>query len=358
MLSILIPTMNRSEFVIRLLSYYHRLRFPHTILIGDSSGDEHRTKILYGIARIQKELRVVYHHLPNHNNYEVTQALLGKTETPYASYLADDDFLIPETIEECIQFMEQNSDYSGACGRAALFKLTEHGVYGEVDATSPYPAYNIEDEDPALRLMSHASRYTSTFHSVCRTPLLKKALRQTSLFKQEAKKGEITWWTAESFGELSTSWSLVAQGKIKCLPSLYYFRQVHDARYLFPNWFDWITSPTWQNCSQTFMAQIEEDLAEKGVAKEKAREVIRAAFWRYLAAGANNKLRAKKEAPFWKKELKTVMKALPMVKKSWRWLRSFKEEMALEALLKERSAHYRRFKPLYTLITRQEEGGV
>ena len=42
--AILIPTMNRADFVIRQLQYYASVNCPHTIYIGDSSNQENSEK--------------------------------------------------------------------------------------------------------------------------------------------------------------------------------------------------------------------------------------------------------------------------------------------------------------------------
>ena len=40
MISLLIPTLNRSDFVDRILHYYAEQKYPSPIFIGDSSNDE------------------------------------------------------------------------------------------------------------------------------------------------------------------------------------------------------------------------------------------------------------------------------------------------------------------------------
>lgn len=350
MISILIPTMNRADFVIRLLRYYQQESFPYALLIGDSSREEEQKKISDFIKQNVRRIDVRYVDCPNLNNYEVMQQLLNETTTPYACYLADDDFLIPETLSECLNFMETHPDYSGCCGQALLFKLKQAGPYGDWEATSRYPAYGIEANDPRQRLQDHIRNYTSTFHSVCRTPLLKKALRNASLIKGEAKVEETSWWSAERFGELLTSCSLVIAGKIKVLPSLYYVRQAHDQRYLFPSWIDWITSPNWLGGYQVLSAQLVEDFMGQNLTKADAEAAVKEIFWSYLIKMAVEKYPRRQTNGHWRESIRGRLKRVALLKKIWRIVRSYKEEMALEALSKPSSIHYQRFQPIYTLI--------
>ena len=61
---IVIPTKNRSRFVIQQLRYYASLNSPHTIYIGDSSNEEHKQKILAVIEDLKGKVNVVYRSYP------------------------------------------------------------------------------------------------------------------------------------------------------------------------------------------------------------------------------------------------------------------------------------------------------
>ena len=44
--SILVPTMNRPEFVLRLLEYYRSVNCIHPIYIGDASNEQNKHEVL------------------------------------------------------------------------------------------------------------------------------------------------------------------------------------------------------------------------------------------------------------------------------------------------------------------------
>ena len=58
-LGIIVPTMNRPDFVIRQLNYYASLNSPHAIYYADSSNLENSKKITDEIAKLNDKLHIV-----------------------------------------------------------------------------------------------------------------------------------------------------------------------------------------------------------------------------------------------------------------------------------------------------------
>lgn len=350
MLTIIVPTLNRPDFAARLLEYYAGQKFRHTIFIGDSSDCAHAKTLQQTVEKLGGRLNVRWFDCKGINNYEVMQQLLEKVQTPYACYLADDDFLVVPTLQECIDFMEKNPDYMGACGNAVIFKLKVPGPYGDFEASGRYHAFQLESPGASERLLEHMIRYTSAFHSVCRAPMLKKAVRNSCRLRLHAVPGEITWWSAECFGELATSCSLLIQGKLKVLDSLYYARQVHDHRYFFPLWLEWLTCSTWHENYQIFREQVLDDLKEQGIAIKEGEKIFKEIMRVYLTYRVNAKEIRKKERGRFVPFLKERLRGVPGAKFVWGKLNSAREEMSLPALLKSSSPHHGRFWPIYSLI--------
>ena len=57
MLGILIPTLNRSDFVVRQLNYYASVNCHYTIYLGDSSNAHHLEAVLSAIERLKFVLK-------------------------------------------------------------------------------------------------------------------------------------------------------------------------------------------------------------------------------------------------------------------------------------------------------------
>ena len=88
-----VPTKNRSEFLGRLLRYYASMRFPHGIVIGDSSDPEQARDNQEHVARLKGILPIEYRHYPGCSSCECLERLTEFVTTPYCAYVADDDFL-------------------------------------------------------------------------------------------------------------------------------------------------------------------------------------------------------------------------------------------------------------------------
>src|SRR6266853_2116638 len=102
-ISILIPTHNRHLYLDRLLNYFspHHLK----IFIADSSASPYQS---------DKFPSAIYQHLPELSYYQKIWKVLNEIETPYVVLCPDDDFTIPEAMEECVQFLEAHTDYASA----------------------------------------------------------------------------------------------------------------------------------------------------------------------------------------------------------------------------------------------------
>ena len=56
----------------------------------------------------------------------------------YVSYIGDDDYLIPNSLEKCIQFLETHPEYSTAHGKGIAFSLDQIGAYGNIESLLEY----------------------------------------------------------------------------------------------------------------------------------------------------------------------------------------------------------------------------
>ena len=63
-ITILIPTLNRSNFLIRALSYYVKVGFKGWICIGDSSNVQHSERIKRVVYTLEDKLKIIYKYFP------------------------------------------------------------------------------------------------------------------------------------------------------------------------------------------------------------------------------------------------------------------------------------------------------
>jgi hypothetical protein len=124
--------------------------------------------------------------------------------------------------------------------------------------------------------------------------------------------------------------------------------------------FDWVTSKEWLSSYEIFRECLSEDLARQdGISLEEAREVVKQAFWSYLAVALNRKWQARygsdKGGP--RAWLRRTARAAPVLHQAKRVFRSFLQgddnQMSLPALLRRSSPYHADFMPIYRAITTQ-----
>jgi glycosyltransferase domain-containing protein len=195
-ITLVVPTMNRSEFLLRLLHYYWDLRFPGWISIGDSSDVGHVERTRKAIKSLQGELRIQYEEYPGLNFSACMKRLAESVSTPYAAYVSDDDFLVPRGLEQCVAFLETHPDYAAAHGIGILFRLDRSGAYGDVKCIIGLPRGQIEGETAVQRLSEHSRGSFFAPYSVRRAETLRSIHHHGELpmewsWKDEALPGAL-----------------------------------------------------------------------------------------------------------------------------------------------------------------------
>ena len=93
--AIIIPTMNRPDFLLRHFEFYELTNSPHPIYISDSSTPENAEKIKSGIDKFKK-LNITYQWAPP--GKDCLHQLLPQIKEKYCIQIGDDDLMIPNTI--------------------------------------------------------------------------------------------------------------------------------------------------------------------------------------------------------------------------------------------------------------------
>jgi len=278
MVTIVIPTYNRSDFLIRLFNYYADRDYKHWISIGDSSTGEHLERAKKAVKQFSKKLKIKFAEYPGLTEPQTTARLIETIETPYLAWVADDDFIVPKGLNECVEFLKANPDYSVAFGKGILFTIGSSGPHGEIRNFSSYDLRAIEDEAAAQRILNHLNDYSNSNFGAHRTEQFKKAYSNVVQLKDKG------------YTELTPNCVSTIQGKVKALNCFYLVRQTHDRRYRLPDLYDWVTGPNWHPSYQVFFETCSKELAEKdGISEEEAQEVVKQAFWSYLKNGLSRK---------------------------------------------------------------------
>ena len=351
MIGIIVPTKNRSDFMIRLVNYYANINSPYTLYIGDSSDKDHSERILTVVKRRENKIKIVYKYYPDTifspecvKGPAVIKELLGITTEKYAAFCCDDDFLVPNSLGECALFLEANSDYSTAQGKAALFTLSCEGAYGQIESLGAYKIKESRGQTPSDRLDHFLGDYWVPQFSVHRT---KEFLEDHDNVEKLTEMG---------FCELLPNCRSIVRGKSKRLDCFYLVRQVHSQRWPHPpTLLDAILQSTWQPSFQIYSDTLTAVLmAEEGLSQEIALDIVKQAFGKYLGRGFCRMLRTHKRSRL--SYFKDIVKHNSMLKQIHYQILSsfpiFKKGINLPRLLNPSSKYYEDFIPIYKEIAR------
>jgi glycosyltransferase domain-containing protein len=376
--SLVVPTYNRPVFLQRLLRYYAELRFPHAVVVADSSSGSALEENRKLIGSAQKSLGISHQvFAPDTSPYGKLASTLGSLESTYAAVCADDDFIVPDGVARCLDFLEANPQYSIAHGRSTAVLVAERSAAAqdsEIWGASTYPQRTIDADSPVERLEDHLRCYTATYYSVHRRLQLAANLRQANDYTVDYR-----------FGELLASCLSIIQGKAKCLDVMYMVRQAElgpaTRKYsekMLP-WDNLLLLDDFSIRYSRFRGCLAEELvATSGIAAEDAQAVVNRAFLSYLAPN----LYAAVGADDWKKErdkatinqlhrpaqrMRRLIRALPaatraaivdrqllrMIKDpraSYHQMLAMNDDMSLPALLNSRSPFHGQFMSVYKYL--------
>ena len=351
MLTLVLPTKNRADFLIRLLTYYNERRLAFHLVVADSSDHEQVEQTRRAVKALEQGLNLDHRvYPPEIGVFDKMCEAVNCVETPYAVLGADDDFFVPSALGEAVQFLQDNPDYSVAHGEAAVINLgPEATAYGHIAGVGRYNQRTIDLATGSKRLVDHLRNFSTTWYSVHRTEQLRRN------FQKVAAPG-----LDYGFGELLPSCLSLIQGKSKKLDGLYMVRQVHSAQTA-PNhgdFFDWVADPTWGTRYKYFRDCLAAKLVRQdGISMGEARGVVKQAFWLYLANGLVKKWHGyydpRKIRPL--NRWKQAVRMIPGARRAWYALHSFnsaqRDVISLPALLHPSSRYHADFMPIYQAVT-------
>ncbi len=206
--SIIIPAHNRPMHLKRLLEYY--LHQNVKVIVADSSVNKFSQLEEY-------KGRVIYHHYPQSSLPEKLCNVFPFIDTDYVVMCADDDFIIPKTINIITEFLDKNLDYNSGQGIFVDFDLSEESVRPSLR----YPNMlheQINDIYGCERVLHLMKSYFQFYYAVFRTATFRNIY---SSVINENKVGILNLCLLESY---VSSYSAI-EGKHIIMPILYAARE-------------------------------------------------------------------------------------------------------------------------------------
>lgn len=171
-LTVLLPLKGRENFTLRWLSWARRQQWRFPIIIADGSEQAVPQEFL----RAFEDLSITYIRYPHdatlRHFLEKLADAYSRVETPYTVLVSNDDFLLKQGLQQCVDFLESHDNHIAAAGDLQTFLVqpshTSPGMvplYGSFEATphTNYPGKSLEHETPTERLDEYVRKHFNSF---------------------------------------------------------------------------------------------------------------------------------------------------------------------------------------------------
>lgn len=180
-LTVLLTTKGRDLHTLRWLWHANRTNLPFHVYIADGEPKQEVIDLLANKANFpnisyQHEL---YEDYDFSAYYKKIENALLRINTEFVMLSDNDDFLLPSGVQKSITFLKEHIDHVGALGRIGFFQLegakknSDSQLVGastfSFPASGGYAPRSIDQDRPAVRVISGLTPYTVTYYSVFRT---------------------------------------------------------------------------------------------------------------------------------------------------------------------------------------------
>ncbi len=173
-LTIIVPSYNRQNYLIRLIKYWRDTGVKLIILDGSSTNLKKNIKIL--------DKNIKYIHFPS-SLYKRLYYSIKLIKTKYVMLGCDDEFYVSSSLAKCVKFLSLNKDFVACTGRAISFNFKNNSII----ANNIYPLLKnrkLTHSDPNKRIEKHFSNYEQGhLYAVCEAKIWKIAAK--TVFSKE-----------------------------------------------------------------------------------------------------------------------------------------------------------------------------
>ena len=217
-LTIVIYTFKRYSFLKRQLDFYLSYKSQAKILILDSTPYDPEDNELEFLLSNENVKWKKY----DENTFFPDKISMGcqYIDTDYAVLSSDDDFLIPTSLELCVDFLKKNSEYSSAQGLNFFHRIGQGFIkFFWLTPITTEKALSSEDKKSSKRVINYLDGHSPYY------PMY--AVHSTNIFrliwKETAKHVK-----SQGLPELFSSCMSFIYGKMKVLPVFYCSREPNN----------------------------------------------------------------------------------------------------------------------------------
>ena len=209
-LTIIIPSYNRHEYVIRNMSFWSSTNA--TVHVLDGSDNKLEKFIKYNFSP-----NIHYHHHPVSFAERISKAS-ALINTKYAVLLGDDDMFLKTGLRSCIDELENDNQIISCIGRTMSFYCKNETLFGDIEYKE-MENYEVSCNDPFQRMIFHMNPYCcSILYSVIRSDHWKKAASLISL----------SVFPDPGIVELQFELAICFLGKSRVIPNLMWMRSYEN----------------------------------------------------------------------------------------------------------------------------------
>ena len=241
-ISIMIPTKNRPNFILRQLKYYSLSNFQGVILIGDSSDSKFFEENESNIIDFGKELTIRHFHKPELTADKTLSFLSREVQTDYSVNVSDDDIILVESILEGINFLDSHMEYSAVHGKAFLISMenAKSEPFGKLASFLRYPVASISEDSALGRIKEFFANVLNVNMAIVRSKINMDAFSEIEKLSN--------YYSTYIFGELVHGSIVCSRGKIGQIDNCYLIRQSHEDQYYSSlNMGEWFSRDDWCN---------------------------------------------------------------------------------------------------------------
>lgn len=228
-LSIIIPTYNRPFFALRNMEFWSGTSVSVFILDGSSNA------ISFNLINKYEE-NIHYFHISK-SFEERLHFGINQVKTDYVMLCGDDEFMIKSGLNSCIEFLENNKDYTSCTGRCVGFNPLNNIIH-LFPVKERHRFHSVNQNSVAARINYHIENFNvTTIYGVHRIESFKFCTEFLENIKFTSP------YVFETLFELFSA----AYGKSKVLSNLTWMRsfenspidnEMHSRKYSISDWFD------------------------------------------------------------------------------------------------------------------------
>ena len=340
-ITILIPTINRAEYVIRALNYYKKVDFSGKIILGDSSNQEHKERILNFLDKGKFPFVTYKYYPPDEYTHDaaVMSEMIKSVDTDYCIFSGDDDILIPENLYKAAGILDKEQVFIAVNGIRIEIVLDSDGAYGNPIATEYLTPPDISAETGLERWIAYLNNGNCLLYSLHRKEIWEKMYADVNIIPNRKIGSELYPCSVSAIS-----------GKIHnldCLTTI--FHRIHGQAFApshTGNTYNLIMDSDWSSSIAVFQNNIVELLSEvNSMPLDECKEIFDREFNKYLLTMLKWESRNTK--------LSSIADKTRSLKNTLTWqgkINAMKKRYSLESLLSPNHIENKTFMQVYNSL--------